>query len=168
MTPLETYLQAFASLNRAPGAYDAATLKKAPHKPLLLLALLELFERKHLTDPFVNTGENLAEMDGLFASAWAKVCPDRPVESIAIPFSQMANEPKGYWKLVPYIGYTLDASNMSSMADLKVLKKHCEGADLAKNLFEILWDANVRHVLRETLLTSHFSPEAAEKLRSKP
>ena len=47
MTTLTTSLKSFASLNRAPGpTWTDATKRKAPHKPLLLLAVLDLFGAK--------------------------------------------------------------------------------------------------------------------------
>ena len=40
-----TSIKHFASLNRAPGTtWTEATKRKAPHKPLLLLAVLDLWE----------------------------------------------------------------------------------------------------------------------------
>jgi hypothetical protein len=44
LSTIDHYLKSFTHLNRAPGRlWTAATKKKAPHKPLLLLALLDLF-----------------------------------------------------------------------------------------------------------------------------
>ena len=44
--PLEQYLKLFASLKRAPGSiWNEATLRKAPHKPILLLAVIDLVSR---------------------------------------------------------------------------------------------------------------------------
>lgn len=46
MTNLTTSIKHFASLNRAPGAtWTEATKRKAPHKPILLLAGLDLVAR---------------------------------------------------------------------------------------------------------------------------
>jgi len=46
MTSLTTSIKHFASLNRAPGAtWAEATKRKAPLKPLLLLAVLDLVHR---------------------------------------------------------------------------------------------------------------------------
>jgi len=43
MTDLTTSIKHFASLNRAPGAtWSDATKRKAPHKSLLLLTVLDL------------------------------------------------------------------------------------------------------------------------------
>lgn len=166
MTPLETTLKVFAGLTCAPGAmWPAATLKKAPHKPIFLLALLDLCSRGRLTEPFVNTDLDLKELDELFIPYWRRIFDVEPPSSIALPFLELSNEPLGFWKLVPFIGYTLDADQINNTNDVKTLKQYCEGAEIGKNLFPILLDANVRMVLREALLQCHFSPEVAEPLR---
>jgi putative restriction endonuclease len=55
MTNLTTAIKYFTSLNRAPGAMWAeATKRKAPHKPILLLAVLDLVHRRVITSPFTN------------------------------------------------------------------------------------------------------------------
>ena len=54
MTNLTITIKHFASLNRAPGAtWTDATKRKAPHKPLLLLAVLDLVHRGVITTPFI-------------------------------------------------------------------------------------------------------------------
>ena len=54
MTELATYIRQFASLNRAPGrVWTDATKRKAPHKPILLFAVLDLVARGALTTPFI-------------------------------------------------------------------------------------------------------------------
>lgn len=52
MTIRTTFIKHFTSLHRAPGATWAdATRRKAPHKPLLLLAVLDLVHRGVITTP---------------------------------------------------------------------------------------------------------------------
>jgi len=56
MPDLTTSIKHFASLNRAPGpTWTDATKRKAPHKPLLLLAALDLVHRGVITSPFIAT-----------------------------------------------------------------------------------------------------------------
>jgi len=59
MTSLTTAIKHFTSLNRAPGAtWTNATKRKAPHKPLLLLAVLDLVHRDVITSPFIDVTGN--------------------------------------------------------------------------------------------------------------
>ncbi len=60
MTDLTTSIKHFASLNRAPGAsWTEATKRKAPHKPLLLLALLDLVHRGVITSRQIAADPNV-------------------------------------------------------------------------------------------------------------
>jgi hypothetical protein len=62
MTKLTDDILQFASLNRAPGAmWPEATKRKAPHKPILLLAVLfrnHLICRKMVLGKSVESGYN--------------------------------------------------------------------------------------------------------------
>ena len=50
MTNITASIKEFASLIRAPGAtWTDATKRKAPHKPLQLLAVLDLVNRRVIT-----------------------------------------------------------------------------------------------------------------------
>ncbi|EHP88790.1 hypothetical protein GeomeDRAFT_0672 [Geobacter metallireducens RCH3] len=76
---LTSTLKLFTSLYRAPGAvWTEATRRKAPHKPLLLLAVLDLVHRGVITTPFIDVTADLVEFnslekDGLLApKTWSK------------------------------------------------------------------------------------------------
>jgi putative restriction endonuclease len=50
MTGLDKYLRLFANLRRAPNSvFTEATRKRAPHKPILLLTLMDLVARGVIT-----------------------------------------------------------------------------------------------------------------------
>ena len=61
MTAIETYIKQFVKLNRSPGAvWSELTKRKAPHKPILLLAVIDLIHRGVITSPFIAvTGASL-------------------------------------------------------------------------------------------------------------
>ena len=53
----------FTSLNRAPGStWSDATKRKAPHKPFLLLAVLDLVHRGIIISPFTAACRNTASL----------------------------------------------------------------------------------------------------------
>ena len=53
-----------SSFSRAPGAvWTQATRRKAPHKPLLLLAVLDLVQRGVITTPFIAVSADLVELN---------------------------------------------------------------------------------------------------------
>ena len=103
VTSLTTSIKHFASLNRAPGAtWTEATNRKAPHKPLLLLAVLDLVHRGVITSPFIAVTGDLVELNELFNLYWRRIIPLGQTSSIAFPFSRLDREP--FWELVPQPG----------------------------------------------------------------
>lgn len=103
MTNLETYINQFAHLRRAPNAvFTAATKKQAPHKPILLLAVLDLVARGVINSPIIAVTGDLIELNELFNLYWRRIIPLGQTRSIAFPFSRLHNEP--FWELVPLPG----------------------------------------------------------------
>src|SRR5512146_209444 len=106
MTDITPSLKLFSSLSRAPGAvWTEATKCKAPHKPLLLLAVLDLVHRGVITTPFIAVSGDLVELNELFNLYWRRVVPLGQTSSIAFSFSRLSREP--FWELVPQPGKTI-------------------------------------------------------------
>jgi putative restriction endonuclease len=103
MTELAASIKHFASLNRASGPiWTDATKRKAPHKPILLLAVLGLVHRGVMTSPFIDVTGDLVELNELFNLYWRRIIPLGQSSSIAFPFFRIDREP--FWELVPQPG----------------------------------------------------------------
>ena len=103
-------LKLFSSLSRAPGAvWTETTKRKAPHKPLLLLALLDLVHRGVITSPFIAVTGDLVELNELFNLYWRRIIPLSQTSSIAFPFSRLDREP--FCELVPLPGMAMTDTN---------------------------------------------------------
>src|SRR6266702_8464412 len=127
MTDLITAIKHFASLNRAPGAtWSEATKRKAPHKPLLLLAVLDLVHRGVITAPFIAVTGDLVELNELFNLYWRRIIPLGQTSSIAFPFSRLHNEP--FWELVPQPGRTITDAIVGSISNVTRLRSVALGA----------------------------------------
>jgi putative restriction endonuclease len=164
MIQLTTSMQLFSSLSRAPGAvWTEATRRKAPHKPLLLLAVLDLVQRGVTTTPFIAVTADLVELNELFNLYWRRVVPLGQTSSIAFPFSRLAREP--FWELVPQSGKTITGAVINNTASVSYLRKYALGAKLDEGLFRVMQSVEGREALREALLLSCFSTEAAAQLR---
>lgn len=164
MTDLPSSIKLFSSLSRAPGAvWIEATKRKAPHKPLLLLAVLDLVQRGVITTPFIAVSGDLVELNELFNLYWRRVVPLGQTSSIAFPFSRLARET--FWKLVPQSGKTITAAVINNTASVSYLCKYALGAKLDDGLFRVMQSGEGREALRESLLLSCFSSEAAAQLR---
>src|SRR6266568_3019380 len=164
MTTLTTSIKRFASLNRAPGAtWTEATKHRAPHKPLLLLAVLDLVHRGVITSPFIDVTGDLVELNELFNLYWRRIIPPGQTSSIAFPFSRLDREP--FWELVPQPGKTITPAIINNTSSVTCLRKYALGAKLDEGLFRIMQSGEGREALREALLQSCFSAKSAALLR---
>ena len=114
MTTVATDIKHFASLNRAPGpTWTDATNRKAPHKPLLLLAVLDLVHRGVITSPIIAVTGDMVELNEPFNLYWRRIIPLGQTSSIAFPFSRLDREP--FWELVPQPGTTTKVESTPDM-----------------------------------------------------
>ncbi len=164
VTTLTPSLKLFSSLSRAPGAvWTEATRRKAPHKPLLLLAVLDLVHRGVITTPFIDVTADLVELNELFNLYWRRVVPLGQTSSIAFPFSRLSREP--FWELVPQPGKAITDAVINNTASVSYLHKYALGTKLDDGLFRVMQSGDGREALREALLLSCFFEEAAAQLR---
>ena len=71
---LAHYCSLFSGLTRAPGPmWDATTRNRAPHKPLLLLAVMDLVARGVITSRVVSITGELVELNELFTDHWRSI-----------------------------------------------------------------------------------------------
>jgi putative restriction endonuclease len=156
--PLEQYLRLFASLKRAPGSiWTEATLKRAPHKPILLLAVIDLVSRGVFDSPVLSVTDDLVEANELFNDYWRRVAPLGHSSSIAFPFSRLHNEP--FWELISATGEPVVVGQLN-IKNVTQLRQHAVAGQLDNELFQYMQAADSREALRSTLLRTHFSPAA--------
>jgi len=164
MTNLSSSIKQFTHLNRAPGpVWTEATKRKAPHKPILLLAVLDLVHRGVITSPFIDVTSDLVELNELFNLYWRRIIPLGQSSSIAFPFSRLDREP--FWELVPQPGKSITPAIINNTSSITYLRKYALGARMDEGLFRIMQSAERREALREALLQSCFSAEAQAMLR---
>jgi len=163
MTEFATYIRQFAHLRRAPNAvFTEATKKQAPHKPILLLAVLDLVARCVITSPFIAVTDNLVELNELFSLYWRRIIPLGQTSSIAFLFSRLHNEP--FWELVPLPGKEITPATINNITSANQLRSMALGARLNEGLFHFMQQAESRNALREVLLRSCFSDQARTML----
>jgi putative restriction endonuclease len=164
MVDRATSIKYFISLNRAPGVtWTDATKRKAPHKPILLLAVLDLVHRGFITLPFIDLTGDLVELNELFNLYWRRVVPLGQTSSIAFPFSRLDREP--FWELVPQPDKTITPAIINNTSSVSYLRNYALGAKLDEGLFQVMQTGEGREALQEALLLSCFSPEAQAQLR---
>lgn len=163
MNDLGKYLEQFRRLRRAPGpAFSELSRRLAPHKPLLLLSVLDLVARNELTSPFIEISGDLVELNELFNGYWRRVAPLGKSSSIAFPFSRLHNEP--FWELVSLPGLEITAAVLNHITNVSQLRRVALGARLDEELFLHLQNPESRNQLRQVLLGSCFSAQGIAEL----
>lgn len=164
MTDLQTYCRMFARLNRAPGAaWNDETKRRAPHKPFLLLAVIDLIARGSLKSRIIDIRGDLDELNELFTDYWRCIMPPAQKTSIAFPFSRLHNEP--FWTLVTASGHPPSAAEINAVTTVTQLRRLANGAQLDTVLYVHLTNPPEREALAETLLQACFSGETQTTLR---
>jgi putative restriction endonuclease len=148
---LEYYLHKLTSLKRANG--------KAPHKPVLLLALMENIEAGKVRDNRVEIEDDLVTS---FLRIWPKLV-DEPTfhASFFMPFFHMQSE--GFWRLVPMPGNEEAYNEMLRRNDagsLKQLRNNAAFALIDEELIMLLLQPDKREILRTALLDKYFPTTA--------
>ena len=127
---------------------------RSPHKPVLLLAVLELVESGHLAENRVVFGPPLFEA---FQAYWRAVADGQPGR-IEYPFWYLASEP--FWSLVATPGHEAWVATRSSAPSVRRLVERVSHARLDAGLFALLQDRHARDRLRATIVATHFPDRA--------
>jgi putative restriction endonuclease len=161
---LEQYCAAFSELTRAPGRmWGEATRNRAPHKPLLLLAVMDLIARGVITSRLISITGELVELNELFTDYWRSIVPVTQTSSIAFPFSRLHTEK--FWKLVPQPGMGITRPVINSITSVAQLRNVALGAELDEELFVYMTSVAGRNALSAALLRSCFSETGQNALR---
>jgi putative restriction endonuclease len=142
---LNYYIHYFKKLRRAP------QFGGAPHKPILLLALLDLFEQGVYRE---NRIEISPELVGRFNGNWNQLVETPHHRLFALPFFYMKSEP--FWQLIPHPGYGNVLKVKSSLKTLNSLRAAISHAEIDAELFLLLMQKENRLLLREVLLHTYF------------
>ncbi len=151
-TILQQYIQKMERLrvDRAHGA--------APHKPILLLAVIELIERGRIPENKIFLTPELAET---FREYWLKITDRRP--DITLPFFHLKSD--GFWHLHANPGYEKVLSTASRIRGAARFREVIAYASLDDALFVLLTEAEGREVIRQTIISTYF-PDFTETIGS--
>ena len=145
---LEEYLNRFAHLNRAPNT----RLGRAPHKPVLLLTLLDAVDQGMVNQNFVPITPELA---ALFRQHWESlVIPGTWQEKMNLPFRHLLHE--RFWELVKD-GQPQTEDMVGQPSSLLQLALRVDGGRFSSDLWRLLQDPTARAALRSQLLQTYFA-----------
>ena len=145
---LDYFTHAFSNLNLGGGKLK----EKAPHKPILLLTVIQAYENKLLT---ANQIAISPELTGLFKSNWNLFVRTSHTLGFALPFFHLKNEKGNWWELIANPGCEMwvQSGQLSSFSNLSAAVAY---AQIDSNLAQLLMDVPTRNILRRTLLDTYF------------
>ncbi len=156
---LEQYLKSFSRLrtDKNRKRWSALTTYQAPHKPFLLLSIMDLIAQGLITQNFIEPSFELLDT---FNTYWNSVMPLGSKTSMAYPFPRLKTD--GFWYLEPNPGYenqiNIDFSSMTKLREV------CAGARMDEELFQLLCSPETREQLRAILIKTYFAPEIQSKV----
>ena len=156
---LDQYLKIFFRLRtyKDRKKWSALTSYQAPHKPFLLLSIMDLIVQGSITKNFIQPSFELVET---FNGYWNNIMPLGSKTSMAYPFPRLKTD--GFWHLEPNPGYENQINiNFSSMTKLREV---CAGARMDEELFQLLCKPETREQLRAALIETYFAPEIRTKV----
>lgn len=150
------YINAFTNLrsDASRTRWSELTKHRAPHKPLLLLAVIDMFGQESIRSNLIELTPDLGETFTLY---WSRVMPPDQRANIALPFFHLQSD--GFWHLVPRPGKEAILAATQKTASVTYLRELALGAKLDDGLFSLLRDEESRNVLRAVLIETYFAPE---------
>lgn len=129
---------------------------RAPHKPLLMLAICRGFATGRITDWYVRpTPELVADFQNLSTSI------DGKKREFRLPFFHIKRD--GWWWLMRHDG--VNSVNDKIPKSMKGIREAYSTAVLTDNLVPWLTDSNRREQLIQTILTKYFHQSVHANLR---
>jgi putative restriction endonuclease len=158
---LKSYANRLAKLRTdiKPNYWPAATRHRAPYKPFLLFAVMDLIAQGLIQTNFVEFNADLMDVFDLY---WNKIIGRDKASNPVLPFFHLNGD--GFWHLVPVPGKEQTLADVPQIRTIGPLRQLVLGATLDGALFEMLLDDETRDDLRRVLIETYFAPEAHPKL----
>jgi putative restriction endonuclease len=157
----EHYIEIFGNLktDKSKSRWNAETTFRAPHKPLLLLAIIDRFAEGAYTANLIEFDDDLSEF---FAIYWSLIDPPSVYGNIAMPLYHLESDT--FWHLLPREGYEDRLKYGGKIHSIRKLRETVYGAKLDDGLYDLLQQQEARDTLRTVLINTYFAPEIRQKL----
>ncbi|WP_445249291.1 HNH endonuclease [Microcoleus sp. OTE_8_concoct_300] len=119
----------------------------APHKPILLLSIIDLIAQGIINENQIYVSDNLLKT---FEKYWNVLASDPWKKGLYYPFIRLKTD--GFWHITPKSGF-----KGSEPKTTKKLKEAVEYASLDSELFNLLQEPHYRAELIDTLIAAWFS-----------
>lgn len=147
MDLLDIYIRAFGKLKRGVTRYGLA-----PHKPVLLLTMIELIDKGLVID---NRFEVNVDLVGLFQENWRLLVHTSHQSDFTQPFYYLQSDKangQSFWTLYPYPGFQINAHIKSVQTLSQTVAYGC----FTPELFHLLTLPTNRAILRDSILSTYF------------
>ncbi len=142
---LQKYLRAFERLriDRAHGV--------APHKPILLLSVLQTFQNSFQNNQRIYI---TPELVALFKTNWSLLVTTKHDCRFALPFYHLTSDK--FWNIIPKPGFENILQLKASMRSFANLNAAVDCAIIEDDLFALLKDQKSNGILQQFLLDEYF------------
>jgi putative restriction endonuclease len=150
-----TYISKLQNLHRdsIPGRWSDLTLNKAPHKPLLLLCISDLYRQ----DPHrSNRVEPTLYLEEAFDAYWRQLFGNNNTSTFALPFFHLQYD--GFWSLISTNGGDVEDPMIAKTP--RTLRSAVAYAIVDSELHELFKKPEWNQHLRSVIIASNFAPEA--------
>ncbi len=171
MTELRHYIDSFSSLHTA-----KVKGHKAPHKAVLLLAIIDLVEEEVILTPYIDLSDGLIEK---FEAVWHRYLGTSSIftPDICKPYFHMQHE--AFWRLVETneADYGMAAETTPWVLAKKERKELPKGsysvqamrrafayAEIDEMLFQLLQNADARAMLRVVLINTYLANQPTKTM----
>ena len=144
---LEKYLEKLSSLrtDKNRNRYPDYTHHSAPHKPFLLLSIMDLIAQGRITENFIEPSFDLVD---IWNGYWNSIMPLGHRSTMAHPFPRLRTD--GFWHLIANPGFNADADyNVTSMVKCREIYT---GARFDYELFQYMCNPEIKEQLHATLI----------------
>lgn len=145
---MSSILQHILTLNQGVTPYG-----KAPHKPILLLAVIDSFEAGEIFENWIEVTDELVRH---FLDNWSALVKTPHVPTFALPFFHLKNEKGKFWKLITYPGRDIPTTNSNSIKSYRSLTETVCAATLSDELYMAFSDPIQREEIKAVILEHYF------------
>lgn len=145
---LTFYLNRFANLR-----IDRAHGNPAPHKPLLILAIIDLIEQGAIVENKIEPSPQLVEA---FLKYWNLLSIEKP--RIFLPFYHLKSDK--FWHLHAKQGQEKLLATIHQFKSMSQLASIVDFASLDEDLFLLLLKPETREAIRQKIIETYFSDKA--------
>ena len=150
-------LQHILSLNCAPTKFG-----KAPHKPVLLLAVIESFENGEISENWIPVNDILLQR---FYDLWKLLVTTGNVPNFSLPFYHLKNEKGNFWELITLPGKEIPTTKSKSIKSFRALTDTVLAAKLSDEMFQAFSNPVEREVIKNAILEKYFGIKNQQQIK---